>query len=116
MLLALVVRETLGNQSHPRAQPSGHPAAGTVALGIMLARKAHAPTPPPSHADPSIRSHHARTAGEPGLDRGTLLKYHNEYRKKHGAAPLAWDSSLERTAQEYANQVCGRHSGIYAAG
>lgn len=47
------------------------------------------------------------------------LNAHNEYRKKHGAAPLSWSRRAERMAQDWADHLAsekrlehGNHSGM----
>ncbi|KXJ08635.1 ectin [Exaiptasia diaphana] len=38
------------------------------------------------------------------------LAAHNEYRRRHGAPPLIWDTELANDAQNYANKLAAEHA------
>jgi uncharacterized protein YkwD len=44
-------------------------------------------------------------------DINAYLKGHNDLRKQHGAAPLAWDNKLSAAAEKWASGCAFHHSG-----
>jgi uncharacterized protein YkwD len=48
-------------------------------------------------------------------DINTILTSHNQYRAKHGAPALKWDSSAAVFAQKWTNRCVFQHSGVSLA-
>jgi len=76
-----------------------------------------APYSPPSTSPPPA-SPPPPPASPPGLspELTAVLKRHNDYRAKHNAPPLQWDSALAAQAQGYADGCPSSHSHMQGVG